>query len=79
MIKQVDGLIDVMKSLSTSVERQKVLDEIENLLISECAVIYLAHKKHGLIYHPSVRGIKMNTKGWVDFKDVWFDETLGNR
>ncbi|MDQ0113358.1 SgrR family transcriptional regulator [Paenibacillus harenae] len=55
--------------------RRGVLQQIEGRLRDEASVLFLTHRKHNTYLHPSVRGVsKLNSLGWVDFKDVWLEQ-----
>ncbi|MBS4200842.1 SgrR family transcriptional regulator [Bacillus sp. FJAT-49732] len=69
---KVDRKIDeVLQEPDISLRENKLL-EIENILKEHYAILFLVHKKLGTAFHPSVQGVHMNSRGWVDFKDIWF-------
>ncbi|MCY9590356.1 SgrR family transcriptional regulator [Paenibacillus chitinolyticus] len=37
------------------------------------AVMFLVHKTTNTAFHQSVRGVKINSYGWVDFYHIWFN------
>lgn len=53
--------------------RERILREIEHKLKAETAIVFLAYKNVSTISHPALHGIKVNPRGWVDFKNVWFE------
>ncbi|WP_168118600.1 SgrR family transcriptional regulator [Paenibacillus sp. HB172176] len=54
-------------------DRWRYLMEIENKLRDECHVSFLLHKKLNTFYNPNIRGVGMNSLGWIDFKDIWLE------
>ncbi|ASS65307.1 MULTISPECIES: ABC transporter substrate-binding protein [unclassified Paenibacillus] len=51
--------------------RRTLFNQIEQRLIQEGQVLFLQHRSLNTYVHPSVRGIGINTFGWMDFKDIW--------
>ncbi|WP_254450541.1 ABC transporter substrate-binding protein [Cohnella herbarum] len=51
--------------------RRRVLDGIEDRLREESHVCFLLHKKQSTFSHPSVKGVGLNSLGWMDFKEIW--------
>ncbi|MBS4218743.1 SgrR family transcriptional regulator [Bacillus sp. FJAT-49711] len=72
LAEKIDRKIDeVLQEINLSVRECKLF-EIESILKEHYAVLFLVHKKLGTAFHPSVQGVHMNSRGWVDFKDIWF-------
>ncbi|MEC0249223.1 ABC transporter substrate-binding protein [Paenibacillus chitinolyticus] len=38
------------------------------------AILFLVHKTTNTAFHQSVRGVKINSYGWVDFYHIWFNK-----
>ncbi|WP_166239582.1 ABC transporter substrate-binding protein [Paenibacillus turpanensis] len=57
----------------TAAGREACFSSIEKLLRERYALVYLVHKNGTAFSHPRVKGIKVNEKGWIDFKNIWFD------
>jgi MarR-like DNA-binding transcriptional regulator SgrR of sgrS sRNA len=53
--------------------RRKLLDSIENKLRDEAYVLFLLHSKLNTYVHPTVKGVGLNSLGWMDFKDIWLE------
>ncbi|MBW8348556.1 SgrR family transcriptional regulator [Bacillus sp. IITD106] len=71
LAEKVDRKIDeVLQEPDASLRENKLL-EIESIIKEHYAVIFLVHKKLGTAFHSSVQGVHMNSRGWVDFKDIW--------
>ncbi|WP_186445691.1 ABC transporter substrate-binding protein [Paenibacillus cremeus] len=45
--------------------------ELEALLNHEHVVLFLLFKELNTYYNPSVRGVSLNSLGWIDFKQIW--------
>ncbi|CAG7616871.1 hypothetical protein ACFQI7_01885 [Paenibacillus allorhizosphaerae] len=37
----------------------------------EHVILFLLFKELQTLYNPSVRGVSVNSLGWIDFKDIW--------
>jgi MarR-like DNA-binding transcriptional regulator SgrR of sgrS sRNA len=49
--------------------------ELEQLLKSRNSLLFLYRKSLKTAFHPSVRGISLDSFGWVRFRDIWFSQT----
>ncbi|MFC4778864.1 ABC transporter substrate-binding protein [Paenibacillus sp. GCM10023252] len=67
----VRGKIDEVLGSKSNEERWKHLRDIESKLREETHVIFLVHKKVDTFYHPSIKGVGVNSLGWIDFREVW--------
>ncbi|MFC5650678.1 ABC transporter substrate-binding protein [Paenibacillus solisilvae] len=67
----VKGKIDLVLGSREAEERWRLLAEIEDKLREETHVIFLLHKKVDTFYHPTMRGVGVNSLGWIDFREVW--------
>ncbi|MFB9326156.1 ABC transporter substrate-binding protein [Paenibacillus aurantiacus] len=52
--------------------RARHLGKLESLLQDNASVLFLVHKKNNTQYHQAVRGVQINSYGWVDFRQIWF-------
>ncbi|TYP78193.1 ABC transporter substrate-binding protein [Paenibacillus methanolicus] len=52
--------------------RARHLAKLESLLQDSASVLFLVHKKNNTQYHQAVRGVRINSYGWVDFRQIWF-------
>jgi SgrR family transcriptional regulator len=48
--------------------------ELELFLKQQNLIHFLYQKQQKTIYHPSVKGISLDSLGWVQFRDIWFHE-----
>ncbi|NBD25815.1 ABC transporter substrate-binding protein [Paenibacillus glycinis] len=55
-------------------DRSRYLSAIENRLRDETHVLFLLHKKQNTFYNPNIKGVGLNSLGWIDFKDIWLGE-----
>lgn len=69
---KVSGKADGILAEPNKDRREEMFREVEELLKSESALIFLVHKNLKVMHDPSLRGVKINSRMWVDFKDVWF-------
>ena len=53
-------------------KRRKQLSHIEARILESHAVLYLVQKKSQTSFHKSVRGVAINSSGWLDFHKIWF-------
>lgn len=45
---------------------------LERMLKQSYAIHFLYRKQLKTVYHPSVKGISMDSLGWMEFKNIWF-------
>jgi len=64
-------LADLLKEPSGP-RRMAMLEELENVLKEHDAIVFLYQKYLKTAFHPSVKGISLDSLGWVQFKDIWF-------
>ncbi|RXT07789.1 ABC transporter substrate-binding protein [Ammoniphilus sp. CFH 90114] len=72
---ELDEVIEEALAEPTEAARKQKLDTLEQKLKKEYACIFLVHKNIITVSPPSLKGVKINEKGWIDFKDLWFDHT----
>ncbi|MGG1658427.1 ABC transporter substrate-binding protein [Brevibacillus sp. NRS-1366] len=53
-------------------ERLRRLAQVEALILEKHFVLYLVQKKSQTSFHKSVRGVTINSSGWLDFHKIWF-------
>jgi SgrR family transcriptional regulator len=73
LVTYVDGRIGELLAEDTEEGRERKLAMIEQRLREEYALIYLAFKAVYAVSHPSLQGVRVNRRGWVDFKEIWFE------
>jgi SgrR family transcriptional regulator len=52
--------------------RRRQFIALERLLKAANAIQFLYRKELHTVYHPSVKGISLDSLGWVEFKNIWF-------
>ncbi|QGQ95335.1 ABC transporter substrate-binding protein [Paenibacillus psychroresistens] len=52
--------------------RTKQFIALERMLKDIHAIHFLYRKQLKTVYHPSVKGISMDSLGWMEFKNIWF-------
>jgi SgrR family transcriptional regulator len=52
--------------------RANIFRQLEAGLTERSSLLFLYRKQLKTAYHPSVRGISLESLGWVRFKDIWF-------
>lgn len=70
--EQVSRLTEGIFRVEDGMRRQGMLDELEALMKQTHSILYLVYKKSNTSFHQSVRGVSINTSGWLDFDKIWF-------
>lgn len=65
------GIAGLLKEPSRP-RRWAMLGELEQVLKEHDAIVFLYQKYLKTAFHPSVKGISLDSLGWVQFKDIWF-------
>ncbi|MBD2869959.1 SgrR family transcriptional regulator [Paenibacillus arenilitoris] len=65
--------IDAALACRSAEDRREQLAIIENKLRDETHILFLVHKKLNTFYNPNIKGVGVNSLGWIDFKDIWLD------
>jgi MarR-like DNA-binding transcriptional regulator SgrR of sgrS sRNA len=71
--KWITGRINEAVAADSTDQRRMYLKEIEDLIRDEATVIFLHHRRISTYMHPSVRGVSLNSLGWIDFQNVWLE------
>lgn len=53
-------------------EQKRKLAELEERIRETYSILFLVCKKSSATYHKSVRGVTINSYGWIDFHKIWF-------
>ncbi|MDU2243594.1 MAG: ABC transporter substrate-binding protein [Paenibacillus sp.] len=51
---------------------ERRLAEMDRVLNETYSCVFLVTKAVRTIFHSSLQGVKVNSKGWVDFHSIWF-------
>lgn len=68
--------VDAALAESLPERRSQIMRQIEEQLRDEASLIFLHHQQLQTYLHPSVQGARLNTLGWIDFKEVWLESCL---
>ncbi|MVP00286.1 ABC transporter substrate-binding protein [Paenibacillus lutrae] len=71
--KQIDERVAWLMAEPDASKRHALFDDLEALLKEECMIIFLYHRKMQTMFHPSVRGLTLNTLGNIDYRNIWFE------
>lgn len=71
LTRWIRSRIDQTLECKNAAERWVHLTAIERRIHDEGLVLFLLHKNLNTQFHQSLRGVGMNSLGWIDFKDVW--------
>ncbi|XEC92645.1 ABC transporter substrate-binding protein [Paenibacillus tarimensis] len=69
---QVKLMLESIMQEPSPLRRRERFIQIERLLIGHHALLFLYKKQLKTAFHPSVKGISLDSLGWVQFKDIWF-------
>lgn len=75
-VPEVHALLDDsllhLRSESDAKRRMALLEQLETQLKQRHSLLFLYRKHLKTAYHPSIRGISLDSLGWVRFRDIWF-------
>ncbi|WP_442604199.1 ABC transporter substrate-binding protein [Paenibacillus sp. KN14-4R] len=54
----------------------KRINELESIIKHSYQTLFLLHRTQQTIFKSSIRGIALNSLGWIDFKQLWFQPTF---
>ncbi|XID94680.1 ABC transporter substrate-binding protein [Paenibacillaceae bacterium WGS1546] len=72
----VSERIDELLTYDDPLARRAALERIEHRLREESHVTFVLHKKLNTYVHPSVKGVGLNSFGFIDFKEIWLENRL---
>ncbi|MDR9505713.1 ABC transporter substrate-binding protein [Brevibacillus agri] len=68
---RMDERLSAVLSLGKRDERMEALAKIEDELKDELWLLFIYHAKRIDRYHPALRGITLDSFGWIDFSKLW--------
>ncbi len=68
----IDNRTEAMLVDPEAAAEQKWLTEIEAELNQTSACVFLISKSVTTVFDSTLQGVKVNSKGWVDFPSIWF-------
>jgi MarR-like DNA-binding transcriptional regulator SgrR of sgrS sRNA len=75
-LKQMEEIVKRVYQEPLSTNRFLIAKELEQMLKLDDAVLFLYHRHPNTQVHPSLKGVHLNSLGWVDFKSVWFEQSI---
>ena len=66
--------LDKALALPTRIQRMDAFRLMDIHLQQELVLLPLYHHQQQMHYGEGIRGLHLNSLGWVDFKDIWFDD-----
>lgn len=66
--------IQLIQTEPDSARRLVHFQEIESQLKQRHSLLFLYRKHLKTAFHPSIRGISLESLGWVRFRDIWFTD-----
>ncbi|NGQ95966.1 SgrR family transcriptional regulator [Brevibacillus sp. SYP-B805] len=70
--EQLDrGIADALRE-GNRANRLAMLQGLEEVFKREHALLFLYHSRQSSAYDPALKGVALNSLGWVDYKDIWF-------
>lgn len=75
MLEWVSSKIEATLAMKDPAERKNGWMAIEQKLREETHILFLFHKKLNTFHNPHIKGVAINSLGWIDFKDVWLERT----
>ncbi|MEW9697593.1 ABC transporter substrate-binding protein [Paenibacillus sp. SI8] len=64
--------IRLLQTESDANRRIALLSHLESQLKQRHSLLFLYRKHLKTAFHPSIRGISLDSLGWVRFRDIWF-------
>lgn len=74
LLAWTSGQIEAALGCKQAEDRSRYLSAIENRLRDETHVLFLQHSKQNTFYNPNIKGVGLNSLGWIDFKNNWLGE-----
>jgi SgrR family transcriptional regulator len=68
----LDRVIGQILAEPDAKDRAMRFEQIENQLKERHSLLFLYRKHLKTAFHPSIRGISLESLGWVRFRDIWF-------
>jgi SgrR family transcriptional regulator len=75
-LQQVEGIVKRVYEEPSPAKRYSIAKELEQMLKLDDAVLFLYHRQLKAQIHPSLKGVHLNSLGWVDFRRVWFEQIV---
>jgi SgrR family transcriptional regulator len=73
LLEELERILSRIYLDSSAVGRLQKIQELEKLIKQHYAVMFLYHRRQKSLVHPALKGASLNSLGWVDFRNVWFE------
>jgi SgrR family transcriptional regulator len=74
--QQTDWLIHRLYQEGSPLTRSGYLRRLQQLIAEQAYILFLYHTTQRTVYHPSLKNVSLNSLGWVQFRDLWFEPTF---
>ncbi|OPH62051.1 hypothetical protein BC351_02090 [Paenibacillus ferrarius] len=68
----IDDSLRKLRFEADAQHRKALLEQLESQLKQRHSLLFLYRKHLKTAFHPSIRGISLDSLGWVRFRDIWF-------
>lgn len=76
MKQTVMQAVERLQQLPVHADRLSKIHELELLLKEQRAFLFLLQFTHEVAHHESLKGVTVNSLGWVDFRKLFFTQAL---
>lgn len=74
--QQTDWLIHRLYQEGSPLTRSGYLRRLQQMLTEQSYILFLYHTTQRTVVHPSLKNVALNSLGWVQFRDLWFEPTF---
>ncbi|SOB91957.1 MarR-like DNA-binding transcriptional regulator SgrR of sgrS sRNA [Ureibacillus xyleni] len=71
---KVESFIYCIKKENNTCNSLKIYKNLEQFLIENGVVHFLVHKQVEVFHDYSLKGVRFNSRMWIDFKDIWYKQ-----
>lgn len=72
---RIDQTISKLLTNKDVQSRIEMMERLEGELLAEYAYLPIAYKYVRTTFHPSLQGVTVNSRGWIDFHRIWRKES----
>ncbi|HEX7057918.1 MAG TPA: ABC transporter substrate-binding protein [Bacilli bacterium] len=73
---KIDGKLRQIMREPAAELRNRLFVEIEQYMLAQSLICFLYRRRLQAVFHASVKGISLDSLGWLRFKDIWFKTEL---
>ncbi len=70
-VKVIDYHFDHFLQEPNKEKRIKTILQIEKYIKEELLILFMYHVEKDIKYHPALKGIRLDSLGWLDFRRLW--------